>query len=164
MGLFDKLKKIMGDPETEEYYDDYENDDEVAPRTARPGRNSSRREDRFDDRREDRRRSSADNMRKNVVSIHATTQLQVVLVKPEEFQDVKDIADQINEKFTVVLNLESANKEVSRRILDFLSGAVYANHGQIKNVANCTYIILPQHVAMSGNELMDELENAHLFL
>ena len=70
-----------------------------------------------------------------VVNIHATTQLKVVLVKPERFEDASTIADHLNNKRTVVLNLESTNKEVSRRLVDFLSGVAYANNGQIKRVA-----------------------------
>ena len=46
-----------------------------------------------------------------VVNIHATTQLKVVLVKPERFEDASTIADHLNNKRTVVLNLESTNKE-----------------------------------------------------
>ena len=76
-----------------------------------------------------------------VVNIHATTQLKVVLVKPERFEDASTIADHLNNKRTVVLNLESTNKEVSRRLVDFLSGVAYANNGQIKRVANSTFII-----------------------
>ena len=53
-----------------------------------------------------------------VVNIHATTQLKVVLVKPERFEDASTIADHLNNKRTVVLNLESTNKEVSRRLVD----------------------------------------------
>ena len=69
-----------------------------------------------------------------VVNIHATTKLKVVLVKPEHFEDASTIADHLNKKRTVVLNLESTNKEVSRRLVDFLSGVAYANNGQIKRV------------------------------
>jgi len=98
--------------------------------------------------------------RKNnkVVNIHATAQLQVVLVKPERFDDASAVADHLNAKRTVVLNLESSNKDVARRILDFLSGVAYANNGQIKKVANCTYIITPYNVGFMG-DLLDELEN-----
>ena len=53
---------------------------------------------------------------------------------------------------------ESANKDVARRILDFLSGVAYANDGQIKKVANCTFIITPYNVGIMG-DLLDELEN-----
>ena len=97
-----------------------------------------------------------------VVNIHATAQLQVVLVKPERFDDASTVADHLNAKRTVVLNLESANKDVARRILDFLSGVAYANDGQIKKVANCTFIITPYNVGLMG-DLLDELENNGLY-
>ena len=97
-----------------------------------------------------------------VVNIHATAQLQVVLVEPERFDDASAVADHLNAKRTVVLNLESANKDVARRILDFLSGVAYANDGQIKKVANCTFIITPYNVGLMG-DLLDELENNGLY-
>jgi len=97
-----------------------------------------------------------------VVNIHATTQLQVVLVKPERFEDASGIADHLNAKRTIVLNLESANKDVTRRLIDFLSGVAYANNGQIKRVANSTYIITPYNVGIMG-DLLDELESSGVF-
>ena len=97
-----------------------------------------------------------------VVNIHATTQLKVVLVKPVRFEDASTIADHLNNKRTVVLNLESTNKEVSRRLVDFLSGVAYANNGQIKRVANSTFIITPYNVDIMG-DLLDELENNGAF-
>ena len=96
------------------------------------------------------------------VNIHATTQLQVVLVKPERFEDASAVADHLNDKRTVVLNLESTNKDVSRRLIDFLSGVAYANNGQIKRVANSTYIITPYNVDIMG-DLLDELESSGVF-
>ena len=72
------------------------------------------------------------------------------------------IADHLNNKRTVVLNLESTNKEVSRRLVDFLSGVAYANNGQIKRVANSTFIITPYNVDIMG-DLLDELENNGAF-
>ncbi|MBQ4612983.1 MAG: cell division protein SepF [Clostridia bacterium] len=112
----------------------------------------------------DDERTSADNGKRGnkVVNIHATAQLQVVLVKPERFDDASAVADHLNAKRTVVLNLESANKDVARRILDFLSGVAYANDGQIKKVANCTFIITPYNVGLMG-DLLDELENNGLY-
>ena len=79
-----------------------------------------------------------------VVNIHATTQLKVVLVKPEHFEDASTIADHLNNKRTVVLNL------------------AYANNGQIKRVANSTFIITPYNVDIMG-DLLDELENNGAF-
>ena len=92
----------------------------------------------------------------------AQKKLKVVLVKPERFEDASTIADHLNNKRTVVLNLESTNKEVSRRLVDFLSGVAYANNGQIKRVANSTFIITPYNVDIMG-DLLDELENNGAF-
>ena len=134
MGLMDELKKIIHPYDDEDY--DYEDDFEE------PVKESSRSlfDDRKDDRREDRRSEDRHN---KVVNIHATTQLKVVLVKPERFENASEIADHLKEKRTVVLNLESTNKDVARRLIDFLSGVAYAGEGKIKKVAANTYIITP---------------------
>ena len=108
---------------------------------------------------------SADNSaRKNnkVVNINATTQLAVVLVKPDRFENAAEIADHLKDKRTVVLNLEQTNKDVARRLVDFLSGVAYANEGKIKKVANSTYIITPYNVDILG-DLIDELESNGLY-
>lgn len=97
-----------------------------------------------------------------VVNIHATAQLQVVLVKPERFENAAEIADHLREKRTVVMNLEQTNKDTSRRLIDFLSGVAYAQDGKIKKVAVSTFIITPYNVDIMG-DLMDELENNGLY-
>lgn len=101
---------------------------------------------------------SSDRKHNKVVNIHATTQLAVVLVKPERYEDAASIADHLSAKKTVVLNLEQTSKDVSRRLIDFLCGVAYANNGQMKRVANNTYIITPYNVDIMG-DLLDELEN-----
>ena len=153
MGLMDELKKIIHPYDDEDY--DYEDDFEE------PVKESSRSlfDDRKDDRREDRR---SDDRHNKVVNIHATTQLKVVLVKPERFENASEIADHLKEKGTVVLNLESTNKDVARRLIDFLSGVAYAGEGKIKKVAANTYIITPYSVDIMG-DLIDELENNGLY-
>lgn len=153
MGLMDELKKIIHPHDDEDY--DYEDDFEE------PVKESSRSlfDDRKDDRREDRRSEDRHN---KVVNIHATTQLKVVLVKPERFENASEIADHLKEKRTVVLNLESTNKDVARRLIDFLSGVAYAGEGKIKKVAANTYIITPYSVDIMG-DLIDELENNGLY-
>ena len=104
------------------------------------------------------------NKRNKVVNIHATAQLQVILVKPEVFSDTKQIADHLNSKKTVVLNLESTTPDVTRRIIDFLGGVAYANGGNVKPVANNTFIITPYNVGFVGDDLVGELENNGVFL
>ena len=98
-----------------------------------------------------------------VVNIHTTAQMQVVLVKPERFDNVSDIAEHLRSKHAVVLNLESTNKDVARRLVDFLSGCAYALDGKIKKIAISTYIITPYNVDIVG-DLIDELENNGVYL
>ncbi len=139
MSLIDEFKKVLRpyDDEDEEY-EDFEEEP---------------RRDPFED-----RRVKMDERRSKVVNIHATTQLKVILVKPERFENASEIADQLKDKRTVVLNLESTNKDIARRLIDFLSGVAYAGEGKIKKVAANTYIITPYHVDIEG-DLIDELEN-----
>ena len=113
MSLFDELKKVMHpyDDEDEEY-EDFEEEP---------------RRDPFDD-----RRVKMDDRRSKVVNIHATTQLKVILVKPERFENASEIADQLKDKRTVVLNLETTNKDIARRLIDFLSGVAYGERGRSK--------------------------------
>ena len=102
-------------------------------------------------------KSSAGHSTK-VVDIHTTAKLQVVLTKPEKFSDAREIADNLNEKRTIVLNLESTGKDEALRLLDFLSGVAYANDGEIKKIAKSTFIITPYNVDVMG-DLLYELEN-----
>ena len=144
MSFIDELKKLTHPYEDEdEEFEDIEDDP---------------RRDAFED-----RRSKIEDRRNKVVNIHATTQLKVVLVKPERFENASEIADQLKDKRTVVLNLESTNKDVARRLIDFLSGVAYAGEGKIKKVAANTYIITPYHVDIEG-DLIDELENNGMYL
>ena len=150
MGFMDELKKIIHPYDDEDY--DYEEELEVTER-------AESRATIFDERREERRSEDRHN---KVVNIHATAALKVVLVKPERFENASEIADHLREKRTVVLNLESTNKDVARRLIDFLSGVAYAGEGKIKKVAANTYIITPYSVDIMG-DLIDELENNGLY-
>lgn len=170
MSFINKFKDFMGvgDDDFDDDFDETEEDTDfkndfdsfsTAFDDAKPDwkeKPSSARE-----KRESSKESGKDN---KVVNIHATTQLQVVLVKPEHFEDASSIADHLLAKRTVVLNLESTNREISRRLVDFLSGVAYANGGQIKKVANSTYIITPYNVGLMGDSLLDEIENSGLYL
>ena len=145
MSLIDELKKLTHP---------YEDEDEELEDFEEPVRSSR---DVFED-----RRVKVEDRRNKVVNIHATTQLKVVLVKPERFENASEIADHLKDKRTVVLNLESTNKDIARRLIDFLSGVAYAGEGKIKKVAANTYIITPYHVDIEG-DLIDELENNGLY-
>ena len=163
MGIFDEFKRLAH-PYEDEDEDDYD-DFDISPRPVE----RRERAERADRAPRDSGYSSynapapEDDRRSNkVVNIRAATQLQVVLVKPERFEDASSIADHLREKRTVVLNLESTNGEIARRLLDFLAGVSYANEGKIKKVAISTYIITPYNVDILG-DLIDELENNGLY-
>ncbi len=98
-----------------------------------------------------------------IVNINTVTQLSVVLVKPEKYENVSEVADHLRDKRTVVLNLESTNRDVARRLLDFLGGVAYANDGKIKRIAQSTYLITPYNVEIQG-DVIDELESNGLHL
>ena len=165
MRIFDEMKKIFNPYEDEDDYEEGFDDQDVSPfvddRDRRGERDRERDRDRDRDSR-DRRSSSFDERRNKVVNIAATTQLKVVLVKPERFEMASEIADHLKEKRTVVINLESTHKDIARRLIDFLSGVAYASEGRIKKIAANTYIITPYHVEMVG-DLLDELENNGLY-
>ena len=179
MGLMDELRRLARpyEDEDEEYDEDLEEEtteEEEAPaprRSFRRERSESRepresRESRETSRESVRSYSTYDTPYRRpadkVVNINTTTQLQVVLVKPEKFENASDIADHLREKRTVVLNLESTNKDIARRLIDFLSGVAYAQEGKIKKISAATYIITPYNVDIIG-DLIDELENNGLY-
>ena len=162
MGFLDEFKRLAH-PYEDEDDEDYEDDFDVSPRPVerrdRDRDRISRSEPSYSSPAMDELEARRSN---KVVNIRAATQLQVVLVKPERFENASEIADHLREKRTVVLNLESTKKEIARRLLDFLSGVAYAQEGKIKKVAISTYIITPYNVDILG-DLIDELENNGLY-
>lgn len=154
MGFMDEIRKLTHPySDQEDEYDDYDDEEEELPEeTPAPA-----------SRRSYSRTAAAEAPRTSatsrVVNINATTQLQVVLVKPERFDQVSEIADHLRDKKAVVLNLETTNKDVSRRLVDFLSGCAYALDGKIKKVAISTYLLTPYNVGVIG-DLVEELESS----
>ena len=93
-----------------------------------------------------------------VVSLNganAAPQFKMILEKPERFETAAEIADYLREKHAVILNLETTPKDVARRLIDFVSGAAYAQDGKIKKIAANTYVVTPYSVDISGDMLDD---------
>ena len=153
MGVFDKIKNVFG-VEDDDYEDDYEYDEyeeEVVENTVKPD---------FSQKQKEKTVPLATSV---PAASSSASPLQVVLVKPEKFDDASGIADSLNAKKTVVLNLEATSKEVSRRLVDFLSGVAYANNGQIKKIANSTFIITPYNVDVSGIGILEEIDTTSIY-
>ncbi len=79
--------------------------------------------------------------------------VELKVVRPETFASVTEIADHLLNRCTVVLNLEATNREAAKRLIDFLAGVAYSINGQLKNVANNTYIITPCNVDVADAQI-----------
>ncbi len=164
-GFVDKFKRMWDAPDDEYEYNEYDSyEDDAEEEEERPSRRSSSSASRYDD--FDDFETSRESSRRNnkVVNISATAKLSVALFKPERFgEETRTIADELIKTHTVVLNLENTNKDMARRIIDFLSGVAYANRGKIKKVATSTFIIIPNNVDLTGDDLLDELEHSGVY-
>ena len=166
MGLWDELKKLTR-PYDEDGYDDVDDAEVVddpprdTPRSnpfsgftaepPAPARTS------FAPQRPVRPKEG------RVVSMgHAGAQMQVVLIRPERFETAAEVADHLRDHRPVLVNLETTPKDVTRRLVDFLSGVTYAIDGNIKKVAANIYIITPANVDLVG-DLMDELQSGSVY-
>ena len=106
--------------------------------------------------------SSAKKQQAKVVNIHSTSQFKVIIMQPETFNDAQDICDHLKSKKPVVINLEELVKEDAQRIVDFLSGSIYALDGNIQKVSAGIFIIAPNNVDIMG-DFKDELRNKGSF-
>lgn len=154
MGIWSNIKNIMTIPEEDEYEEEQavaeDEDYSYEPEVETP------KKDRSDALRIIRSRSSQSRNQSATPGA-----MQVFLARPERFEDVTEIADNLNAGKTAILNLEDTNRELSRRIVDFLSGVAYANHGNMKKVAKNTFVIAAHGVDVSGNFLFEEMEEKY---
>jgi cell division inhibitor SepF len=87
----------------------------------------------------------------NVVSIHSQKNVKVVLYEPRSYDEAQEIADHIRSHRTVVVNLQRIRKDQALRIIDFLSGTVYALGGGISKVGNNIFLCTPDTVEIQGS-------------
>ncbi len=163
MGMKDFFKKMVSLPEDDEYEEEFFEEEEPSF---------------FDELDDEPSQPAAPKAKKETSSFFSaiksggnskvvdmpSSAVQVVLVKPTRFEDAPSIADHLNARKTVVLNLEAANRETSRRLIDFLSGTAYATRGSIKKVANSTYIITPANVDVLGELIDGDFDTDGMFL
>ncbi len=159
MGFIDKMKDLMFGEEYDDEDDDEMMDDYDYPAPRESIRESSPREivDYAPSRISSRKNTS------QVVSIHTNIQMQVVIIKPECYEDAQEICDQVKSKKPVVVNLEKVEYPIAQRIMDFLSGTCYSLDGTIQRVANNIFIIAPENVDISG-DFKEELKTKGIIL
>ena len=156
MGFMDSIRKLTHPySDAEDDYDEY--DDEL------PEEEPVRRSSSYSRSTTSAPAAPVESNAGRVVSISPGVQLQVILVKPDRFDQVSEIADHLRAKEAVVLNLENTTKDIARRLVDFLSGVAYALDGKIKKVAVSTYLITPYNVSITG-EWEDSQETAKSYV
>lgn len=141
MGKWDKIKAVIGIPDES----DIVGDEDIAqdePRQERVGEEPVR---------ESRRPAP-----RPAAPVSAKDQVNMVIVKSGDYSDARTVAEHILNHRAVLLNLENCNKEMAQRILDFLSGVVYALGGDLQRVAHSTYAVTPRNVGLQG-ELLDNM-------
>ena len=171
MSFWDEIKNFTKPYNDEDDYDDYEDGDdgfeEPAPqpeRTPRFGRREAApaQEPAFTSAPVNNTTAftpAGSGFSGQVVS--TSNKIQLVLVRPESFNDAPTIAANMRAKKAVVLNLEGVDKGLARRVVDFLSGCGYALDGTVKKVSQSTYIFCPHNMEVLGDlkNLQGEVEN-----
>ncbi|WP_010270094.1 cell division protein SepF [Paenibacillus senegalensis] len=94
----------------------------------------------------------------NIVSIHSQKNVRVILSEPRSYDETQDIADHLRSRRTVVVNLQRLRQDQAVRIVDFLSGTVYALNGAISKVGPGIFLCTPDTVEIQGaiKDLVDE--------
>jgi cell division inhibitor SepF len=133
MNRLSDLFKSEEDFENEGFEEEYDEEEEVAAPAAAPA-------------------PKAAPASRPTGGISSGAALEMKVVKPERFDEVRTIGEHLLARRTVVLNLEDTNKETTKRIIDFLGGVVFAIEGQVKKVANATYVVTPKNVDVSGDQ------------
>jgi len=140
--LMNKVWDLFGmDPQTDEEYEDeniyeYEDDEEI----------------------EDRKLFGRKNKDK-VVSMPQANAIQMVISQPTTFEQSDEICSFLKEKKSVIVNLEYVNKDVARRIVDFISGGVYALDGYIQKISNSIFLVAPSNYEITNEMAREEMKS-----
>jgi len=173
MSFWDNVKKFA-QPYSDDDYDDYDEDEEflddyeepAAPARRAPARRRAAEPapvDDFDEEEDDdfgfglapaaksAPVTTSTGFKGQVVSMATGSKQEVVLFRPTSFNDTSKAADDLRNRKAVLLNLENVDKAMSRRVVDFLSGCVYAVDGSVKKVAQSAYIFCPHNMDVVGD-------------
>lgn len=148
MGVWDKIRDIMTIPDDDELENESLPEETAEPKAARE-ESAVKREPRI--------------IKSRSSGTQQGHQVQVVLVKPDRFDDMPSVADHLNAGKTVVLNLEDASSDVARRMVDFLSGATYANGGNMRKVAKNTFLIAAHGVGVAGELSLEDFDENKIY-
>ncbi|MCI8352479.1 MAG: cell division protein SepF [Clostridia bacterium] len=97
--------------------------------------------------------------RPKVVNMPQTQSIKMVISQPTTFEQSEEICNYLKERKSVIVNLEYVNKDVARRIVDFISGAVHALDGHIQKISNSIFLIAPTNYEISNEMAREEIKN-----
>ena len=97
--------------------------------------------------------------RSKVVNMPQTQQVRMVISQPTTFEQAEEICTYLKNRKSVIVNLEYVNKDVARRIVDVMSGAVHALDGHIQKISNSIFLIAPTYYEISTEMARDEIKN-----
>ena len=150
MSFWDSVKKFTQpysdeDYEYEEENEEYEETAQDAPRTRRPSPFGSASEE------SGNTFSGNDRGFSGQVMGMGSNKQEVVLFHAKSFDDAASAADELRKRKAIILNMENVDKALTRRVVDFLSGAVYALDGSVKKIAQATYLFCPHNMTVVGD-------------
>ena len=94
-----------------------------------------------------------------VVSMPQAQQVKMVITQPTSFEQSEEICGYLKEKKSVIINLEYVNKDVARRIIDFVAGAVNALDGHMQKISNAIFLVAPMNYDIASDLAREELKN-----
>lgn len=100
---------------------------------------------------------------KKVVSIHKNQEFKVIIHHPDSYDDVTNIVDDLKSRKPVILNLENVEIEVARRIIDFVSGAIYGLEGNIQKVGEAVFLFTPSNITIDGELIKDNYNKSFVW-
>ena len=110
-----------------------------------------------------RERERVREMRPPIEAVPSPSNVKVHLVLPRSFNDAQQIADKYKQGIPVILNLQSADTELSKRLIDFASGLTYALNGGMQRVADKVFLLTPRNVEVSAEQRAALLERGGFF-
>ena len=149
MTFWDNVKKLaqpMADEDFDEFDDEMEGFEEEAPIAPRPARREARPEAAAPA----AERSESAGFSGKVLSMSANKP-SVVLFRPTSFNEATKAADDLRQRKAVIVNLENVDAAMARRVVDFLSGCVYALDGDVKKIAQSAYLFCPHNMDIVGD-------------
>lgn len=141
--IMNKVLDLFGMDNTEEEYDEEEGYEEETEQ----------------DEEQEEGRNFWNRRSNKVVNMPQSNQIKMVISQPTTFEQSEAICDLLKEKKSVIVNLEYVNKDIARRIVDVISGAVHALDGHIQKISNSIFLIAPYNYEITNEMAREEIKN-----